>query len=167
MNKIFFITFATISLLFSTGASAQQGQQENRKNRQFDREAFEAKRNAFITAEVGLTPEEASLFIPLCDELRRKKFEIGHVCRKLSREIQKQKEPTKEEYQQAIDECLQAGIKEAQLEKEYYEQFKKILSPEKLYKYREAEFKFIHQFMKDHPGSRKDLNNKKEEKNKK
>lgn len=149
MNRIIIVTFVAISVLFSTNVSAQQNNQGNRRDRHFDREAFEAKRNAFITAEVGLTPEEAAKFIPLCNELRQKKFELGQNCRQLSREIHKKENPTAEEYTRAIDECLKVGIKEAELEKEYFEKFKKVLSPEKIYKYREAEFKFARHFMGD------------------
>lgn len=145
MNKIFLFTFATVILLFTPNAFAQE---EKKSERQFDREAFHAKRNAFITAEMGLTPEEAAAFIPLCEELRQKKFEIGRDCRKLSREIQRKKDLKDEDYLQLIDECLEVSIREAELEKEYYKQFKKILPPEKLYKYREAEFKFARHFMK-------------------
>jgi len=87
MNKIFFITFVAISVLLSFNATAQ----EKKEQRHFDREAFEARRNAFITAEVGLTPEEAAQFIPLCNELRQKKFEVGRECRKLSKEIRRYK----------------------------------------------------------------------------
>ena len=54
MNKIFFITFVACSVVFSFSAHAQSGKQ----HRNFDREAFFAKKNAFITAEMGLTPEE-------------------------------------------------------------------------------------------------------------
>ena len=157
MNKIFFITFVAISVLLSFNATAQ----EKKEQRHFDREAFEARRNAFITAEVGLTPEEAAQFIPLCNELRQKKFEVGRQCRKLSKEIRHKENPTDADYNKVIDECLDVEIKEAQLEKEYFERFKKILSPEKVYKYRNAEYKFVRNFMKS------GRDNKKEEKQKK
>ena len=52
------------------------------------------------------------------------------------------------------------GKKEFSNEKEYYEKFKKILSPEKLYKYRRAEYKFARSFMKG-PDDKKDENKKK------
>ena len=156
MNKIFFITFVAISVLLSFNATAQ----EKKEQRHFDREAFEARRNAFITAEVGLTPEEAAQFIPLCNELRQKKFEVGRECRKLSKEIRHKENPTDADYNKVIDECLDVEIKEAQLEKEYFERFKKILSPEKVYKYRNAEYKFVRNFMKS------GRDNKKEEKQK-
>ena len=81
-------------------------------------------------------------FIPLCNELRQKKFEVGRECRKLSKEIRHKENPTDADYNKVIDECLDVEIKEAQLEKEYFERFKKILSPEKVYKYRNAEYKF-------------------------
>lgn len=161
MNKIFFITFVVTTILFSSGAYAQDKKQENRNERHFDREAFQAKRNAFITAEVGLTPDEAALFIPLCDEFQQKRFEIGHDCRKLSREMRKKQNPTDAEYLKAIDECLDVNTREAELEKEYYEQFKKILSPEKLYKYRNAEYKFARQFMRGDSGASRSNNGKK------
>ncbi|MDH6344074.1 hypothetical protein M2480_002833 [Parabacteroides sp. PFB2-12] len=149
MNKIFIVTFVAISVLFSFDLSAQQNDQKQRNDRNAMREAFEAKRNAFITAEMGLTPEEAAAFIPLCDELRRKKFEVGHECRMYSRGIEKKENPTPEEYTKATDVCTEVAMKEAQLEKEYYERFKKILAPEKLYKYREAEMKFARQLMRE------------------
>lgn len=155
MNKIFFITFVTISVLFSSKVLAQG----DRQHRHFDREAFQAKRNAFITAEVGLTPEEAAAFIPLCDELQRKMFEVGHTCRKLSKEIRHKESPTESDYSKVNDECIDVKLKEATLEKEYYEKFKKILSAEKLYKYRRAEYKFARSFMKG--SDNKEAENKK------
>lgn len=156
MNKIFFITFVAISVWFSSGVFAQ----DQKQHKPFDREAFQAKRNAFITAEVGLTPEEAAQFIPLCDELRQKMFEVGRECRKFSKQIRKKEHPTDADYTRTIDECLEVRIKEAQLEKEYYEKFKQILSPEKLYKYRDAEYKFARNFMKG-SGDKKEANRKK------
>ncbi len=148
MGKLFFVVFITVSVLFSQAAVAQG----NKEPRHFDKEAFQAEKNAFITAEVGLTPEEAAAFIPLCNELHEKMFEIGRECRKLSKEIKHKQSPTDDDYTKANDACLEVKQKEAALEKEYYEKFKKILSPEKLYKYRCAEFKFARNFMKGGKG---------------
>lgn len=143
MNKIFFIIFVAISVLLSVPVSGQDQQR-----RHFDREAFQAKRNAFIMAEVSLTPEEAALFIPLSDELKRKKFDLGNSYRKFIKEIRSKKNPTDAEYIKAVDGYLDLCIKEAELEKVYAEKFKKILSPEKLFKYQGAELKFAREYMK-------------------
>ena len=64
MGKIIIIIFASFSMLFIEDAGAQEA-------KRFDRAAFEAKRNAYIMAEIGLTPEEAAEFIPL---LRRQSW---------------------------------------------------------------------------------------------
>lgn len=145
MSKIFIITFATLMILSQWGISAQE---KTKTGKHFDKEAFLVKRSAFITAELSLTPEEASAFMPLCEELQQKKYEAGVKCRQLSKEMKSKQESTNVDYTQVIDECLSVGMKEAALEKEYYEKFKKILPPEKLYKYRDAEHKFAREFMR-------------------
>lgn len=155
MNKIFFITFVACSVVLSFNAQAQNEKQ----HRNFDREAFLAKKNAFITAEMGLTPEEAASFIPLCNELQEKMFEAGRECRKLSRDLKHNENVTDADYLKVIDECVNVNVKQAQLEKEYYEKFKKILPPMKLYKYKRAEGKFVREFMKG--GGDKKVENKK------
>lgn len=153
MNRIFIITFATISMMISLVTYAQK---DNQERKHFNREAFLAKRNAFITAEVGLTPEEAEKFIPLCNELQEKKFELGRECRKLSREMYKKKNPTDAEYTKVVDDFLNLRIEEAKLDKEYFEKFKKILSPQKLFKYQLAEGKFARSFMRGGPKDNKE-----------
>lgn len=157
MNKILFVTFAACSVVFSFSAHAQG----ERQHRNFDREAFLAKRGAFITAEMGLTPEEAALFIPLCNELQDKMFEAGRECRKLSKKLKHNEHATDADYLKVIDECVSVNMKQAQLEKEYYEKFKEILSPKKLYRYKHAEGKFAREFMKrggDRKGERVERN---------
>jgi hypothetical protein len=146
MSKIFIITFALVLVLFPLGLNAQD---KGKSDKAFDKESFVIKRSAFITAELSLTPEEAAVFMPLCEELQQKKYEAGLECRKLSREIKSKKNPTNSECTKVIDECLDVGVKEATLEKEYYEKFKKVLPAEKLCKYRDAERKFAREFMKN------------------
>ena len=156
MNKLFFITFGACSVAISASAYAQKEKQRPH----FDKEAYYAKRNAYITAEVGLTPQEAAEFIPLCNELQEKLFEVGRECRKLTRDIGQEKDGSDADYLKAIDECVNVNMMQAQLELEYYEKFKKILSPKKLYKYRRAEGMFAREFMKG-GGENKRTENKK------
>lgn len=116
--------------------------------RKFDKSAFQAKRNAYITAELKLTPDEAAVFIPLDNELKDKMFNIGRDCRRLFRETYQKEAISDELYQKIIDCYLDSRIKEATMEKEYYERFKKILSPEKLFKYQQADEKFMREFLR-------------------
>lgn len=146
MNKFFCIIFAvlTTTILLSSSVSAQSGREGHK---QFDKATFLATKNAYIIAEVGLTPEEAAIFIPLCNELQDKKYELDRSCRKYIRNIKGKKDITASEYSQAVECRLDSQIKMANLEKEYYDKFKTILTPEKLYKYQCAEMKFAHDFM--------------------
>ena len=142
MNKIFISIFAALSMLFTISVSAQDKKQQSH----FDKETFQAKKNAFITAELKLTPDEAAAFIPLTEEFERKKFENSRECKKLYKSVRHKEKVSDEDYNMVIQVCLDVKLKEAQLEKEYYGKFSKILSPEKLYKYRSAEFKFARSF---------------------
>jgi hypothetical protein len=144
MNKIYIVIFGASMALTSLECYAQ-----DKQGGPFDKEMFLVRRNAFITTELGLTPQEAGLFLPLLEELQEKKYEAGHKCRKLSKEIKQKKNPNNADYLNTIDECLGVGIKEAELEIEYYEKFKKVLSPEKLYKYKEVEYRFARDFVKN------------------
>ena len=151
MRKIGIIIFATFSILIHFQAAAQGDQGQTRKQEHFDKGAFEAKRNAFITAKLELTPEEAAQFIPLYVEMQQKLFEVGRESRKINRKIHhkessKQGQTTDAEYTQAIYSSLDAYIKEAELKKAYYERFKEVLSPKKLYLLDDAESKFMRSF---------------------
>jgi Spy/CpxP family protein refolding chaperone len=144
MNKIFLFTFAALLLMIPFCSSAQGARQHGN----FDRDAFIAKRNAFITSEAGLTNEEAAAFIPLINELQKKMFDIGHEYRQMARSLKQKTDASDAEYTRTVEAGLNAELKQAQLQKEYYEKFKKILSPKKIYLYKRAELKFAREFMK-------------------
>lgn len=159
MKKSIFITLIAFLFCSSLSLSAQEQKEEKRK---FDKEAYQAKRNAYITAEIGLTADEAGDFIPLDNEFRQKMFEIGRECRRLWRENRSKEKISDDNYLKLIDCQIDSKLKEAQIEKEYFEKFKKILSPEKLYKYQQADAKFMKEFMKEgshnnrhHPSNKK------------
>ena len=151
MRKIGIIIFATFSILIHFQATAQGGQGQIRKQEHFDKGAFEAKRNAYLTAELELTPEEAAQFIPLYVELQQKLFEVDRESRKINRERQLKENGKKgaisdAEYMKAIQSRLDMYLKQAELKKTYYERFKQILSPKKLYRVDDAESNFMRSF---------------------
>jgi len=138
MKKLFFWIFVEI-ILFSVIDGVAQRPQDNRQALE---DNFWDRRNTFLKTEVGLTVDETKIFIPLENEFKQKMLEVGRDCRSMMRESQNKQKMTDAEYLKMIDCYLDNRIKEAQLEKEYYEQFKKVISPEKLHKYHEADLKF-------------------------
>ena len=59
--------------------------------------------------------------------------------------MRKNKEITDDEYRNILENDVEVKLKEAELDKEYADKFKKVLSPEKLYKARQAENNYIQQ----------------------
>jgi hypothetical protein len=142
----------TISLLltFSMNAIAQgnnNGRQRDGRGPNMD-EIFE-KRNIYLTKAMGLTAEEAAVFIPLDNELIRKKFESERICRRLERELSNKKEKTDDECKKLLKCKEDAKEKVDKLDKEYLEKFKKILSSEKILKYQRAERDFFEEFFRN------------------
>ena len=142
MKKLFFIFIGAI--LFSIVDGEAQRQQFNRQESET---AFWERRNTFLKTEIGLSADEASSFIPLENEFKKRMLAIGRECRNSIRESQNRQKMTDAEYSKLIDCYLDNRIKEAQLEKEYYEQFKKVIRPEKLHKYHDADAKFAREFI--------------------
>lgn len=115
----------------------------------FDREVFTAKRNAYITEKVGLTAKEASVFIPLDNELMQKKYEVGRECHKIERELKRKENKTEEEYNKLLKCREEVREKRDKLDREYLEKFKKILTAEQIIKYQSADRDFFNEFMHD------------------
>lgn len=128
-----------ISLLFffSVVTFFANGQE----NRKFNLEEFKKNRSEFLKKEIGLTKEEEKKFIPISDELMKKKYDLNRQLRQESRTLRSKEKMTDADYEAIVKKTLETKAKEVELEKEYYEKFKKVLSPEKIYKYQMAEMK--------------------------
>ena len=136
--------------IISLQAVAQnQNRNSTRSGREADREALIAKRNIFLTEKMCLSAEEAAVFIPLDNELLRKKFECGRECRRFGRELENKDEKTDEELQKLIRCREEVKVKIEQLDREYAEKFKKILSAGKILKYQDADKDFFNNYMRD------------------
>jgi len=112
-----------------------QGRGGNRADAEQRREEIKAQRVAFITERVNLTAAEAQKFWPLYNEKEAKKQQIR-------RELRQSRRGENINYEQLNDARINAKIKEAQLEKEYYVKFQAILSAEKIFKLYKAEKDF-------------------------
>ncbi|MDR2627851.1 MAG: hypothetical protein LBC40_07445 [Dysgonamonadaceae bacterium] len=135
-----------ISLLICFGlVSSVPAQHKDDKRKEYF-EQFRAKRIAYITDKVKLTPSEAQVFWPLANELQEKKYELNKPLREERQKLKASRTTlTEADYLKIIDANAEIGIKEAQLNKEYLEKFKKTLSAEKIFKYQKAEEEFMRQ----------------------
>ena len=144
--------FCLAALLFVSMHSAAQNREHNASGSgrgTFNREEFIAKRNTFLTEKMELSAEETALFIPLDNELMRKKFDVGRECRRFERELRSKEEKTDEEFNKLLRCQEEVKEKREQLDKEYLEKFKKVLSAEKIVKYQKADKDFFDNFIRD------------------
>ena len=150
MDKIkILICFSTLLILSLSTAAQNRDRNQSRPRRDFNREDFMAKRNVYLTEKMQLTAEETAVFIPMDNELLRKKFEAGRDCRRYDRELHEKKEKTEEEFKKLLQCKEEVKAMIDKLDKEYLEKFKKILSAEKILKYEKAEKEFIENYSQE------------------
>ncbi len=135
MHSIKRVSVLMVLFLLVTALSAQ-GQDE--RQRRF--EEMKAKRAGFFTERIGLTPSEAERFWPIYNSLQSEKGKLSERTRKLFMNTKVNNKGEKvPDFKRITDEMINIKVKEANLEKLYHEKFKKILSPEKLFRYYQAE----------------------------
>ena len=110
-------------------------------------EEFRAKQKAFITEKAGLTSEEAAKFFPLYFELQDRKKQLNDEAWKLLRQGKDEK-TTEAQYEEIMEGVYDARIASDQLDKTYFDKFKKILSCKKIYLVQRAEMRFHRELLK-------------------
>lgn len=122
------------------GQSDRQWRFEDQGDRQWRFEDMKAKRAAFFTERIGLTPREAERFWPVYNTLESEKEKLNVRRRKLFQSTKVNNNGVKvPDFEKISDEMIDIKVKEVNLEKLYHEKFKKILSPEKMLKYYQVE----------------------------
>lgn len=151
MKKVnFFVLCLSVLFMSVLHVSAQRhDHNSHQEDRPFDRDAFIAMRNAYITEKIGLTAKEASVFIPLDNELLQKKFDTGRECHRIERELKRKEGRTEEEYNKLLKCREEVKEKRDKLDREYLEKFKKILTAEQIVKYQSADRAFFDEFVRD------------------
>lgn len=152
-KNIILLSFLAISISF---VSAQNNTDRPRKGRSFDVEAIKKEKMSFLTKEIGLTEEEADKFLPLEAEYMDKKFQINREARRATRELRQKENKTDSDFKKITEINLEANKKEAELEIEYFKKFGKVLSAEKVEKYRAADLKFKEKMLKQHQERRRE-----------
>lgn len=115
-------------------------------HQQISSEEFRAKQQAFITEKAELTADEVDKFFPVYFELQDKKRELNGQIWKLLRN--KDEKRTDEQYDNIMLEVYDLRIESDKLDKVYYQKFKKILSPKKIYMVQRAEMRFQRELVK-------------------
>lgn len=147
MKKTFFLLIL-MSGLISANLNATTGRQDKKR---LSPETFRAHRQAFITQKAELTKEEAAAFFPVYFELQDKKKELNDKAWKRMHDLKDEKS-TEADYKKALSEMYDTRIAIDQLEKSYFEKYKKILPYKKIYLIQKAEMNFHRELFKGFKG---------------
>lgn len=119
-----------------------------------DIERFKAEKKAFLMKQTGMTEQEAAEFFPVYDKMQEEKFQLNGAVRKQIKMADRSEEKVSdEEYFRIVEAIDSLPAREAEIGRRYTEQFRKILSPEKMFRYKVAEIKFTHELLKGHKKS--------------
>lgn len=111
------------------------------------KEKIQAARVAYLTDQLGLTPEEAEKFWPVYREFSDRRLEL----RKQYREAKKNPDPNKsaeENERNLVELHLKLKQQEVDLEKDYSARLLKVISAQKLRELPEAENRFRQMILK-------------------
>lgn len=133
------------AVLFFAGLNVFAAGQGPRNNHQEEwKQKMQSEKIAFITTEVGLTPEEAQNFWPVYNELDKEKDnavrEVFRAYRAMDAAIKEGK--SEKEINSLLDKYLAAQKQQRELDEKTVEKYRKILSGDKVAKVFIAEENF-------------------------
>ena len=111
------------------------------------KEKLMAEKIAFLTLEVGLTPEEAQVFWPVYNQVEKEKdeamFNVIRTYKEMSKALEEKK--NEKEVSALLDKYLEAQKKLNEIENGVAEKYKAVLPVDKVVKLYVAEEKFRRQ----------------------
>jgi len=114
-----------------------------------DFEKFKAKKVAYITEAINLTPAEAQKFWPVYNVYEQKKFEIMKERHELEEKLRGNDELSDDSYVELSRKMASFDKRHGDLQIEYNEKFLKILPPQKVVKLYVAEIEFKGYLLKE------------------
>ena len=130
------ITLLGFLLLANLGLMGQ----EEQTNKEVKDER-EARKVAIITEKLELTPEEAKVFWPVYEELKKEHKALRKNFKKTKEASKKIDELSDEEVDEILMESFDFKQKELDLKKKYHLKFKKVLPVKKIAKFYHLEHK--------------------------
>ena len=143
MKRILLI--ATIIIGITQFFASAQDKSEHRKK--WMQEMNNAKIE-FMNKELKITNEQKDQFNKLYKAYQEELHKIRRETRALEKNINSKKDVTDLEYQKAAEAMFELDANVGNINKKYFEQFKKILTPQQLFNFQKAESHWTKHLMK-------------------
>ncbi|HSV88706.1 MAG TPA: hypothetical protein VLH61_08695 [Bacteroidales bacterium] len=141
--------YLTLCLILSLSISPLFSQTGQQRDKDEQREAIEARRIAFYTERMLLTPEEARVFWPLFNEYIRDRDEINATYRDRWEGVEKVSELSAEEAGRFAEDQMVRLEKLVALKREFHDNMKRALTPVKVALMYEAERDFNRMLLRE------------------
>lgn len=139
---IMLLTALSASDLFAAGQAPADRKQWMSEMRQY-------KRNYF-TKELELTREQQTKFYPLYEDMQDQIDKVNDDARAMEKRVADMKDPSDLEYEKATEAMYDAGVRSAEIEREYMDKFRSILTRKQLFRLKAVERTFSREIMKQH-----------------
>lgn len=147
MRTVAYITLLWLSIMAAFTASAAPQNAVERD--QWFAEMRQYKRVYFVK-ELDLTNEQKNKFFPVYEEMEDKIAQINDMTRSMEQRVATLPNPSDLEYEKAAEAMYDASVKSAEVEKEYMEKFRGILTPKQLFRLKAVERQFNRELMRQH-----------------
>ena len=157
MKRTFILSFVLAFILGTTAMSASDSHQNDWKQKMM------SEKIAFLTVELGITPEEAQVFWPVYNQIDKERDEAMRKVFKAFKALEDATSAGKgeKEISKFLNEYLEALEAQGTVEQNAYKEYSKVLPVEKLAKLYVGEEKFRRQHIRRlHGGGGKPGQNK-------
>lgn len=157
MNRNIFTLIIALIILPLASAFAQENADSvsNDGNRRKWLNDVKDYKYQMLEREAQMTPEQAEMFFPLYQEMENKVFMVNLEARQREMQVSDNFDnATDEDFKQAAQALSDVKVLEAEIEKEYYPQFAKILSNKQLFLLKRAETHFASDLLRHYNRSR-------------
>lgn len=146
-----FLTILCFIVVAATAAMAQGKGPSKEQRQQWMREMCKAKLE-YLSKELNLNQSQQEEFTATYSEMEKELHKVGHDTREYGRQIRRKMNSDAQvsdvEYDKASEALFELKGKENEIEMRYYEKFRKVLTPQQLFKLKIAEQQWTRELMK-------------------
>lgn len=138
------------SLLSAPAVMAQRNGAQGADREQWFKEMREYK-HAFLAKELNLSKDQQRRFFAIYDDMMSQTGKLASETRALTEKVQNAGDKaTDADYDRAIEAMANQKVKEGEIERDYINKFKTVLTKKQLFQLKTAERKFARDIMKHH-----------------
>lgn len=142
LRKIFLLAIITLCM------GTAMAQQNDKRERVFAE--MRTYKHKLLVEDLKLTTEQQRAFFPIYDQMEDKLQQINSETRELEKRVAANPEASDTEVEAAAAAVFEQKEREGKIEKEYFDQFKSILTPRQLLRIKAVEKAFTEKLLRQH-----------------